>query len=105
MSRRERRGPQINPRRRWRLVDLWLEFVVFTPRKGLNLMVRACVVLAAGQLLTEECWTPQIQALSPDYDLRLADHTHDDTIEAMAARLLGAAPDRFHLVGHAMGGF
>jgi pimeloyl-ACP methyl ester carboxylesterase len=68
-------------------------------------LARACVVLASGQLLTEECWTPQIRALSPDYDVRLADHTQDDTIEDMAARLLDAAPDRFDLVGHAMGGF
>ncbi|MDZ4375824.1 MAG: alpha/beta fold hydrolase [Phenylobacterium sp.] len=35
----------------------------------------------------------------------LADHTRDDTIAGMARRLLEAAPDRFDLVGQAMGGF
>ena len=63
------------------------------------------VVFASGQLLTEDVWAPQAVALSPDYDLLVADHTHDDTIAGMAARLLAAAPAKFHLVAHAMGGF
>lgn len=67
--------------------------------------MRPAVVLASGQLLTEVCWAPQIGALSGDYEVSLADHTQDDTIAGMAARLLAAAPARFHLVAHAMGGF
>lgn len=63
------------------------------------------VVFASGQLLTEDVWAPQAVALSPDYSLLVADHTHDDTIAGMARRLLDAAPARFHLVAHAMGGF
>ena len=63
------------------------------------------VVFASGQLLTEDVWAPQAVALSPDYELLVADHTHDDTIAGMAARLLADAPARFHLVAHAMGGF
>jgi pimeloyl-ACP methyl ester carboxylesterase len=66
---------------------------------------RSSVVLVSGQLLTAECWAPQIAALSRDYDLRLADHTRDATIAGMAARLLAEAPERFDLVAHAMGGF
>ncbi|MDP3908568.1 alpha/beta fold hydrolase [Novosphingobium sp.] len=66
---------------------------------------RPAVVLASGQLLTAACWTPQIEALSSDYDLRIADHGRDDTIGGMAARLLAEMPDRFDLVTHAMGGF
>jgi pimeloyl-ACP methyl ester carboxylesterase len=66
---------------------------------------RPPLVLASGQLLTAECWAPQIAALSPDYDVRLADHTRDETIAGMAQRLLAEAPDRFHLTAHAMGGF
>jgi pimeloyl-ACP methyl ester carboxylesterase len=66
---------------------------------------RPPLVLASGQLLTAECWAPQIAALSPDYDVRLADHTRDETIAGMGRRLLAEAPDRFHLAAHAMGGF
>jgi len=66
---------------------------------------RPPVVLVSGQLLTAECWAPQISALSGDYDLRLADHTRDTTIADMAARLLAEGPERFDLIAHAMGGF
>lgn len=66
---------------------------------------RPTVVFASGQLLTEDVWAPQAIALGPDYDLIVADHLSDDTIAGMAKRLLGAAPERFHLVAHAMGGF
>lgn len=68
-------------------------------------MARPTVVLASGQLLTAETWTPQIAALSGSCDLRIADHTHDETIAGMAERLLTESPDRFDLVAHAMGGF
>ncbi|MBL8771567.1 MAG: alpha/beta fold hydrolase [Phenylobacterium sp.] len=68
-------------------------------------MPRPAVVFASGQLLTAECWAPQIAGLSRDYDLRLSDHTRDETIGGMADRLLAEAPERFHLVAHAMGGF
>lgn len=67
--------------------------------------MRSAVVFASGQLLTDDVWAPQVDALSPDYDLVLADHGRDDTIAGMAQRLLRAAPERFHLVAHAMGGF
>jgi len=68
-------------------------------------LARPAVVFAAGQLLTHEVWGPQITALSRDFDLRLSDHTRDQTIGGMAERLLAEAPERFDLVGHAMGGF
>ena len=66
---------------------------------------RPTVVFASGQLLTEDVWAPQALALADDYDLIAADHGHDDTIAGMARRLLDAAPERFHLIAHAMGGF
>ena len=66
---------------------------------------RPAVVFASGQLLTHACWGPQLPALSVDYDLRFSDHTRDETIAGMAQRLLAEAPERFHLVAHAMGGF
>jgi pimeloyl-ACP methyl ester carboxylesterase len=66
---------------------------------------RPAVVFASGQLLTDEVWAPQAEALSAGYDLWMSDHGRDDTIAGMAARLLEGAPPRFHLVAHAMGGF
>lgn len=68
-------------------------------------MARPVVVFASGQLLTQEVWAPQAAALSRDYDLRFSDHTRDETVAGMAARLLDEAPGRFHLIAHAMGGF
>lgn len=68
-------------------------------------MGRPAVVLVTGQLLTAEAFAPQIAALSPRFDLRLADHASDDTISGMAERLLSEAPERFDLVAQAMGGF
>ncbi|HEY0651430.1 alpha/beta fold hydrolase [Phenylobacterium sp.] len=68
-------------------------------------MQRPTVVFATGQLLTEDVWAPQAAAFSHDYDVVVADHGRDDTIAGMAQRLLDAAPERFHLIAHAMGGF
>jgi len=63
------------------------------------------IVFATSQLLTPAVWSPQVEALSPGRDIILADHTRDDTIAGLADRLLAAAPPRFHLVAHGMGGF
>ena len=65
----------------------------------------SCVVFACGQLLNAASFAPQLAALSPANDVRVADHTRDDSIVGMAARLLAIAPPRFALVAHAMGGF
>jgi pimeloyl-ACP methyl ester carboxylesterase len=63
------------------------------------------IVLVSGQLLTHEVWGETAEALRARHDLVFADHTQDDTIEAMAQRALDSTPDRFDLVGQAMGGF
>lgn len=68
-------------------------------------MDRPAVVFATGQLLTEDVWAPQAAVLGQDYDVIVADHGRDDTIAGMAARLLAGAPEQFHLIAHAMGGF
>lgn len=63
------------------------------------------IVLVCGQLLTAESWQPQVDAWAATRDVSVGDHRHDDSIAGMAARLLAAAPPRFDLVAHAMGGF
>lgn len=64
------------------------------------------VILIGGQLLNSELWTHQVAALrAAGHAVMIADHQQDDTIAQMARRLLDAAPERFALVGFAMGGF
>jgi pimeloyl-ACP methyl ester carboxylesterase len=63
------------------------------------------IVLVTGQLLTHEVWGETAETLRARHDLVFADHTQDDTIEAMARRALDSTPDRFDLIGQAMGGF
>jgi pimeloyl-ACP methyl ester carboxylesterase len=63
------------------------------------------VVLIAGQLLTADLWAPQVEALGDRFELILADQASHDSIGAMAAAILGDAPERVSVVGHAMGAF
>ncbi len=62
------------------------------------------IVLITGQLLTELVWSPLLDAWR-DREVILADNQSDDSIGGIAQRLLEAAPTRFVLIGHAMGGF
>lgn len=62
------------------------------------------VVFATGQLMTRALWAPQAAALADRVQV-FADNQADETIAGMAERLLAAAPDRFDLAAHAMGGF
>jgi pimeloyl-ACP methyl ester carboxylesterase len=62
------------------------------------------IVLITGQLLTDAVWAPLLEAWR-GRDVILADNRSDDSIGGIAQRLLDAAPQRFILVGHAMGGF
>jgi pimeloyl-ACP methyl ester carboxylesterase len=45
---------------------------------------------------------PELWRLGP---VTIADHTHDDTMAAIAKRVLDNAPPRFHYVGLSMGGY
>lgn len=62
------------------------------------------LVFVPGLLCTEALYAPQIAALS-DRPILVADNRSDDTIGAIAARLLENAPERFSLVGLSMGGY
>lgn len=68
------------------------------------LQIQAPILFVSGQLLTAEFWAPVTAALGARPHL-FADHTSDDSIGGMAERALAAAPARFALVAHAMGGF
>ena len=63
------------------------------------------LVLIPGLACTSRLYEAQIAALSQERTIMVADHTRDDSIQAMAARLLREAPERFSLAGLSMGGY
>ena len=68
-------------------------------------MADETIVFVPGLNCTRDLFEPQIAALSASHPVVVADQTRDDTIAAMASRLLGEAPDRFALAGLSMGGY
>jgi pimeloyl-ACP methyl ester carboxylesterase len=63
------------------------------------------VVLIPGLLCSARLYAAQIPALWPCGPVTVADHTRDDTMTAIARRILAAAPARFALAGLSMGGY
>jgi pimeloyl-ACP methyl ester carboxylesterase len=63
------------------------------------------LVLIPGLLLTGDMWAHQTRHLGDLADITIADTLRDQSIEAMADRLLVAAPARFALAGLSMGGY
>jgi pimeloyl-ACP methyl ester carboxylesterase len=68
--------------------------------------LKAPVVFLPGLLATAAVWSPVIERLDGRADPWIADLTADDSIAAMATRVLADAPrERFALAGHSMGGY
>jgi pimeloyl-ACP methyl ester carboxylesterase len=63
------------------------------------------VVLIPGLLCSPRLYGEQLPQLWRFGPLVLADHTRDDSMPAIARRILAAAPPRFALVGLSMGGY
>jgi pimeloyl-ACP methyl ester carboxylesterase len=63
------------------------------------------IVLVPGLNCSARLYTDQIPALWRFGPILVADHTRDDTIPAIARRILAAAPPRFALAGLSMGGY
>jgi len=63
------------------------------------------IVFVPGLNCTADLFAPQIAALSGEHDCRVADHGSAANLEAIAASVLAAAPERFALVGLSMGGY
>jgi pimeloyl-ACP methyl ester carboxylesterase len=63
------------------------------------------LILIPGLACTARLFEPQISALSTDRNIVVADHRQDDSMAAIAQRLLRNAPDRFALAGLSMGGY
>lgn len=62
------------------------------------------LVLIPGMMCDARLYGPQIAALEVDRDVSVLPITASDTVEALAAGVLRAAPDRFALAGLSMGG-
>lgn len=62
------------------------------------------LVLVPGLMCDAAVWTPLLPRLSPHCHCLVIDHGDSDDLQDMAARLLVAAPERFALAGHSMGG-
>src|SRR5205809_3821515 len=63
------------------------------------------ILLVPGLNCSPRLYSPQIPALWRFGPVTVADHTRDDTMAAIAARILAAAPPRFALAGLSMGGY
>jgi len=63
------------------------------------------VVLVPGLTCSPRLYAEQIPALWQFGPVMVADHTRDDSMAAIARRILGAAPPRFALAGLSMGGY
>src|SRR5215510_6341312 len=63
------------------------------------------VVLVPGLLCSARLYAPQVAALWPFGQITVADHRRDDSMPAIATRILANAPPRFALAGLSMGGY
>ena len=63
------------------------------------------IVLIPGLTCTARLYADQIPALWQFGPVTIADHTRDDSMAAIARRILASAPFRFALAGLSMGGY
>jgi len=63
------------------------------------------IVLIPGLLVSPRYYAPLLPALWQFGSVTIAHHTSDDSMAAIAARIVAAAPPRFALAGHSMGGY
>jgi pimeloyl-ACP methyl ester carboxylesterase len=63
------------------------------------------ILLIPGLTATPRFYEPVIPALWRFGPVTVANHTRDDSMGAIARRILASAPPRFALAGHSMGGY
>ena len=63
------------------------------------------IVLVPGLGSSVRTHLPVLPTLWRHGSVFVANQTRDDTIEAMAARVLSEAPEKFSLIGHSLGGY
>ncbi|MFC0409331.1 alpha/beta fold hydrolase [Roseomonas elaeocarpi] len=67
--------------------------------------MRPTLILLPGLLNDRRLWQAQREGLRDVAEVRIADLTQDDSVEAMARRVLDTAPEHFLLGGLSMGGY
>src|ERR1700687_2491846 len=73
--------------------------------KGAAMSDALPIVLIPGLTCTPRLYAEQIPALWQFGPVTIADHRRDDSMTAIARRILAAAPQRFALAGLSMGGY
>lgn len=68
-------------------------------------MAKTPLILLPGLLNDPALWAHQAETLADVAEVTVADLTRDDSMQAMARRVLAAAPERFSLAGLSMGGY
>ncbi len=68
-------------------------------------MTRTPLILIPGLGSDYGLWETQVRDLADIADIAVGDTLQDDTLPAIAKRILDAAPDRFALAGLSMGGY
>ena len=63
------------------------------------------IVLVPGLICSARIWAPVMPALWRHSPVMVANHIRDDSMAAIARRILDEAPPRFALAGHSMGGY
>jgi len=66
-------------------------------------MQRPCLILIPGLLNDAELWRDQVVALTPIYDVRVADITRGETMAALAEAVFAIAPEQFSVAGFSLG--
>ena len=67
-------------------------------------MADRALVLVPGLLCDATIWQPQLDSLASSTEMTVARSTGHDHIAALARQALDAAPERFALAGHSLGG-
>lgn len=67
--------------------------------------MRQATILVPGLNCSPRLYAPQVPALWRFGPVTVADHTRDETMAAIAGRILAEAPPRFALAGLSMGGY
>jgi pimeloyl-ACP methyl ester carboxylesterase len=63
------------------------------------------IVLVPGLICSPRIWAPLLPTLWRHGPVTIANHIRDDSMAAIARRILKEAPPRFALAGHSMGGY
>ena len=66
--------------------------------------MRKTVILVPGLLCDEWIWNFQVAGLADLADVQVANHDEVDSLGALAEAIIHAAPPRFAIAGHSMGG-